>query len=269
MRLLSIPTAMLTLALIIGGCHEGGVQNGAERTASDAAARSDAGTHGDAATPGDAAPELHTPAGANADGAVGSTCTADGDCDQGRCLLDEPITSSTYPDGYCTRRCAVDADCGERGVCAPGFFPGSGGGCYLGCEQDADCGRDGYRCRASGDAGICAPGPKRLPDDAVGNACASDDDCGGGPMTCTTKVGQLDAPDGYCSQRCAIDDDCGAGGICVSPVDTILISSGSCYRSCTPPGGCRDGYTCRSFSGAVGDTRGACVPEQIDDAGMP
>jgi hypothetical protein len=202
-----------------------------------------------------------------ADGVVGSRCASDADCSPGTCMLNEPITKSSYPGGYCSGSCVEAGDCGAHGVCAPGFFPGSLGSCSLGCSSDADCERDGYRCRDSGGVKFCAPGPKPLPDNIVGSACASDDDCGGGAMTCASAVGSRAAPGGYCTQRCAIDSDCGSGGTCIAPVDTVLLSSGSCYRFCKPPGGCREGYACRSFSGAAGDQRGVCTPEDTDDAG--
>lgn len=158
-------------------------------------------------------------------------------------------------------------ECGAEGVCAPAFFPGSRGSCALGCASDADCKREGYRCRESAGLKFCAPGPKPLPDSTAGATCTSDSDCGGGPMTCATSVGGRPAPAGYCTARCAIDADCGAGGVCIAPIDTVLLSSGSCYEFCVPPRRCRDGYVCRSFSGSADDTRGACVPEESEDAG--
>jgi hypothetical protein len=79
-------------------------------------------------------------------------------------------------------------------------------------------------------------------------------------MTCAATFGGNAAPGGYCTQHCAIDGDCGAGGICVSGVDIVTLLAGICVKSCTPPSGCRDGYTCLSPGGQVGDERGVCSP---------
>lgn len=198
-----------------------------------------------------------------ADGIVGSGCKQDADCGPGSCLLQERITSATYPGGYCTGRCVEDVECGAGGVCSPGFL-GAVGVCYLGCKQDGDCGRDGYRCREVAGDRVCVPGPKPLPDHRAGAACKNDDDCGGESMTCASDVAGVPAPGGYCTQSCALDDDCGAGGTCISGVDIVVLSSGSCVQSCVPPKGCRAGYVCRSFSGAANDTHGVCVPDATD-----
>jgi len=204
----------------------------------------------------------HPPIDGLADGIVGAGCTDDADCDTGSCLLQERITSATYPGGYCTGSCVEDVECGKGGVCSPGFL-GAIGVCYLGCKHDPDC-REGYRCREVAGDQVCVPGPKPLPDHRAGAACKNDDDCGGGPMTCASDVAGVPAPGGYCRQSCALDDDCGAGGICISGVDIVVLSSGSCVQSCVPPGGCREGYVCRSLSGATSDMRGVCVPDASD-----
>jgi hypothetical protein len=198
-----------------------------------------------------------------ADGIVGAGCKKDADCGTGTCLLQERITSATYPGGYCTGSCVEDVECGAGGVCSPGFL-GAVGVCYLGCEHDGDCGRDGYRCREVAGDHVCVPGPKPLPDHLAGAACKDDQDCGGGPMTCASDVAGVPAQGGYCTQSCALDDDCGAGGTCISGVDIVVLSTGSCVQSCVPPNGCREGYVCRSLSGATNDTHGVCVPDASD-----
>jgi hypothetical protein len=204
-----------------------------------------------------------------ADGVVGSACMTNSDCGGGSCVLTEPITGTTYPGGYCSGRCTTDADCGARGLCTPSALGGIGS-CSLRCDTDADCSRDGYRCRAPGGVGRCSPGPKPLPDGVVGNACASDADCGGGPMTCSSTLGGADAPGGYCTARCAVNADCGSGGVCVEGVDIVTLLAGICIRSCTPPNGCRKGYTCLPLSGN-GDSRGVCTlgPASSDAGSSP
>ena len=222
-----------------------------------------AGDRADAA-PGDARADA---ASGIADGGVGSSCAVDSDCRTGQCILDETITGTVYPGGYCTGRCASDSDCGVRGLCVPGVL-NRAGSCALRCDTDADCKRDGYRCRAPGGVGRCAPGPKPLPDGVVGNACSTDVDCGGAPMSCATKLG-IDAPGGYCSQKCAVNADCGKGGVCVSGVGIITLVAGICVKGCTPPEGCRAGYTCRSLGGQSSDASGVCTPDPSSSDGGP
>ena len=182
--------------------------------------------------------------------------------------MKEPITGTPFPGGYCTGNCLDDADCGARGYCVPGFLGRIPGSCTLRCANDDDCGRDGYRCRATSSASYCVAGPKALPDNVAGNACKSDADCGGGSMTCAMAVGPTPAPLGYCTDICSIDTDCGVGGICINGIMTVL-STGMCYKSCVPPGGCRDAYTCRAISGGSAEPHGACVPDpEISDSGV-
>jgi len=203
-----------------------------------------------------------------ADGVVGSACKGDGDCPGGRCGMTEPITGTPFPGGYCTGDCLVDADCGVRGYCSPGFLGAVPGTCSLRCANDADCGRDDYRCRSSSGADFCVPGPKPLPDHVVGNPCAADADCGGGAMTCAATVGGGPAAGGYCSESCSVDADCGAGGICINGIMSVL-ATGICYATCVPPSGCRDGYTCESLSGSSTDTHGVCAATRPDGGGAP
>jgi hypothetical protein len=256
------------LALLLGAncgdgapsARDGGSRNdaGAKHDAGRAPAAKDAGRE---TTSKDAGMSL-PPA------VIGNACAADTDCEKGRCMFSERITKTPFPDGYCSGVCMTAADCGARGVCAPGFL-GSPGSCYLGCDSDAQCARAGYRCRmSSSGVGTCLPGPTPLPDHVVGNACSSDTDCGGAKNTCRTAPAQ--AGFNYCTQNCAVDGDCGAGGLCISGVNGVPLSLGICFRSCVPPGDCRDGFTCRSISGFSNDARGACALNQSsDDAGTP
>src|SRR5262249_22923391 len=151
-------------------------------------------------------------------------CSADGDCPHGTCTTTTMSAfgmSTTYPGGYCTGRCLEAADCGQGGVCTPGFAGGTGG-CYRGCSSDSDCDREGYRCRtvAMGVMG-CSPGSPPLGDDVAGKTCSADGDCGAGKcaMTLTSGTGfigrMLAAPGGYCTGSCVDNSDCGAGAACI------------------------------------------------------
>jgi len=206
--------------------------------------------------------------------AVGNACSADAECDGGRCAMSD-TTGAAFPGGYCTGRCLTDADCGERALCDPGAAGALGlgsvnaGTCYRSCAQDGDCGRDGYRCRsgAGGAARRCIPGSKPLPDGTVGKACAADGECGGAAMSCVTQMqvfnasafngmmvnaaqltSQLGYPGGYCSQRCVEDIDCGAGGSCVGGLGAFggAYATGTCFKRCGAASDCREGYSCGS-----------------------
>ncbi len=195
-------------------------------------------------------------------GVVGSACTEDANCDDGRCMTMSTLTA--FPGGYCTGRCLEDAECGADGVCTAGALGGVGT-CYLGCASDADCDRDGYRCRAAQGTGImrCVPGAAPLPDNTAGKACAGDADCGGGAMTCATMLGQRAAPGGYCSTSCVNNADCGAGGVC---------SGQTCYKPCADTNECREGYTCgragRFGQGSMTNVCGVTPPPSDEDAGI-
>jgi hypothetical protein len=206
-----------------------------------------------------------------ADGIVGSMCTADGDCGDGRCMT--MATTSTYPGGYCTGSCLADSDCGAKGSCTPGLVGGVGT-CYLSCASDADCDRDGYRCRTSGTRMQCVPGAAPLPDGVVGNACTGDAQCGGAAMSCGARLGRNDAPGGYCTQRCVNSSDCGTCGVCVGGMGGFGAgaANGTCYKSCADTSGCREGYTCgpagRTGTAAMQNICSVTPPPPAEDAGI-
>jgi hypothetical protein len=69
------------------------------------------------------------------------------------------------PGGYCSQKCAVNADCGKGGVCVSGvgIITLVAGICVKGCTPLEGC-RAGYTCRSlggqSGDtSGVCTPDP--------------------------------------------------------------------------------------------------------------
>lgn len=254
---LSIPFIARLLALsFVVACDS--AADGGERGDGQTLEREDAGAIPDA---GKDAGETDASEAGLANGVVGSTCTEDADCGGvGRCMLSERVTSTPFPGGYCTAECETAADCGERGLCSI-RFRGGVGTCYLGCERDEDCARTGYRCRISATSGVgtCLPAPAPLPDGIVGSACSSDEDCGGGAMTCKTTFANGEAPGGYCSQSCAVHADCGESGFCVSGVNGVNLNIGTCYRTCSPPDGCRDGYVCQSFGGSTSEEAGVCT----------
>ena len=60
---------------------------------------------------------------------IGAHCKHDYDCSQGEC-----ITTSRHPDGFCTRSCATNTDCGYSDDVVCVLQNGSSGGrCYATC----------------------------------------------------------------------------------------------------------------------------------------
>lgn len=103
------------------------------------------------------------------DGTLGSACESDEDCGGNAMSCRTSIGGSEAPGGYCMQACAVNADCGDPGLCISGVN-GSNlaiGACYRPCTPPGDC-REGYECRSiSGgsedDRGVCVPA--RSPED--------------------------------------------------------------------------------------------------------
>jgi hypothetical protein len=78
-----------------------------------------------------------------ADGTVGSSC--------GTCAADLTCVSAGVPNGYCTRACTTQADCGTAGTCVQS---GSAIICYRVCQTNNDC-RPGYACVSAGTVSVC------------------------------------------------------------------------------------------------------------------
>lgn len=236
------------------------------------------------------------------DKVVGHACMADSDCAGGTCATSVTMgmTTSEYPDGYCSGNCLSDKNCGAGGVCMPPATGTGAGACYAACASDADCTRDGYRCRNLGNNVMaCNPAAKPLPDNTVGKACSSDAVCGGNIASCASALpaagaaanggffggggaATLDsAPGGYCSNSCTEDSDCGAGGVCVGASMNALTGNvlGACFKRCSTSDDCRvsDGYGCELRGGAAAGLFGGggataarsnvCVPLGGSDAG--
>ena len=77
------------------------------------------------------------------DGTVGSAC--------GACASDLACISDGVPNGYCTRTCLEQSDCGPAGAC---ILVSSTAICYRMCMTDDDC-RPGYACYDLGTVAVC------------------------------------------------------------------------------------------------------------------
>lgn len=86
---------------------------------------------------------------------VGGSCVVNNECHvDSRCL-----TGADFPDGYCAKSCASDADCPAGSRCADVL----GGVCLQECASTDECrSDDGYECverpsrGAAGTATVCA-----------------------------------------------------------------------------------------------------------------
>jgi hypothetical protein len=80
------------------------------------------------------------------DGSLGSSC---GSCqNEFQC-----IKTASIPNGYCTKTCYSEEDCGSNGACIPESTPI----CYRQCSKDEDC-RPGYACKKLNNSMVCDVG---------------------------------------------------------------------------------------------------------------
>lgn len=233
-------------------------------------------------------------------GTLGAACAQDIECtgvggNPPRCKLTTSQGNLTYKDGYCTRRCLQDSECGDDGMCIYGLGPvGEAENiCVKKCDATNAC-RDGYVCLNFGtnvdpaaacwiddtasdepyatlDAGAPAA------DGLTGSACTDNVDCqppeGGACFTADRGF-----PGGACTADCSlalVNSFCGDGGVCtlyasalVEGQDPFVI--GLCEQACNPDGSgtpCREGYLCEK-RGAPDAGRGACQPRCDIDGGI-
>jgi hypothetical protein len=163
---------------------------------------------------------------------VGTACTRTADCSPGLvCYRTEKPDGEAgprnyLPDGYCTKNCAKDDDCGGD-PCLQGY-------CMKGCSDDSQCERQGYKCW---DGKAC------VANFDIGGAC--DGTCENG-MTCADSTTDEAFGDGYCTFSCENARDCPmwGGANCAAP------SGGDdmyCLMACKNDTECRteDSYGCR------------------------
>ncbi|MEL6180350.1 MAG: hypothetical protein AAFS10_15420, partial [Myxococcota bacterium] len=188
----------------------------------------------------------------------GEPCTADADCQGGRCLLEV----SGYPGGHCTTW-----DCAQTGLCTDdtaqcAFLDGSQttSACFRLCTGDDTC-RDGYTCRAFGNLSLCLPEQEEVMElNPDGAACTSGDECLGG--TCILDSDGF--PEGYCTTvNCRDRNDCsGDNTACLQARNPNY-----CIQLCETGSDCRDGYICQPVSGGAYCTPSPTAGTNIPDEG--
>ncbi|MEZ4287500.1 MAG: hypothetical protein R3A47_05020 [Polyangiales bacterium] len=215
-----------------------------------------------------------------ADGAVGSACTDDAECEGSAEKLCASEANYGFPGGYCTDACTTDAQCGDGNVCYNGY-------CFVGCTDATQC-RATYSCidanenGTSEDDGLCMPScyydyecrtdevcntNTGLCDPAngggggggggngtqtIGATCTDDSQCVGSADKLCASEALYGFPDGYCTDACATDADCGAGNTCYN---------GYCFVGCDSADLCRPTYSCidANEDGSIADD-GMCMP---------
>lgn len=181
-------------------------------------------------TDSDCAPPMPT-------GQIGSACTQDGQCQGLRAGCITQASSPIYRDGYCTKTCAQDAECGAGSHCSA-----TQAQCVKTCRQSSDC-RTGYVC-ADDDGDLvseCVPAQG-----APGDACNADNACRGDGAVCWLAADGL-FKDGYCSRPCTNNRACGGQGSCVADNNG---GNKVCLGACNSDSDCRGtGYVCQDKNG--------------------
>lgn len=184
--------------------------------------------------------------------AIGEACASTADCSGGDvafCLVQD----RGWQDGYCTRTCTSDGDCGGAAHCAAIGEDGVGV-CMTNCTGPT-CRTPGYACHDfDGDSQTeCAPAATGT--GTTGSACRNTFECMGGvDGLCITNPEWVD---GYCTVLdCTNDTDCTstAGGHC----SEVGAGANVCTAGCTSDADCRTpGYACYDVDG---NGRNECWP---------
>ena len=154
----------------------------------------------------------------------GGVISANRGCRSGSCVTDPLVFSPPTAPYYCLEGCAVDADCGDAGVCDADFpattaYGNSGyvRGCRPRCEAERDCAAydAGVTCRArvvsSSSApqfnSTCSPSAGALP---AGAACTASGQCRS--ALCVLDDSRGVRRGGMCANPCRASDSCQADG---------------------------------------------------------
>ncbi len=217
------------------------------------------------------------------EGAVGSACTTESDCDQGICIGED----RGFPDGYCTGVCNGPSDCPDGSACVrvgrgtsicldrcdPAAEPKrcrDGYGCATspflgqpvcmpGCEVDSDC-EAGKRCDTEG--GFAGAGQCYDPGAETGGPCTSESDCPAEHFCLGEDFGG--APGGLCIGvgGCDVDTDSG----CPADAHCLPVGRGerACFDGCSSDADCRPGYRCEADESYP--ERRVCLPGCTEDS---
>lgn len=179
--------------------------------------------------------------------ALGQSCPGGiSDCSGGLGCYAVATDPALPPQGYCTRSCVGDADCGAGAFCGPARAGARV--CWLRCPPSGSCPDPRQICNRVLDGAFdlgqraCVPGNAAARD---GSPCASFAGCNH-DQSCLANP--FEAPAGFC-----VTPGCKPGDstTCASPAGQCLAipsvpPSSVCLPGCTGDGDCRqaEGYTC-------------------------
>ncbi len=180
---------------------------------------------------------------ADGDLAIGSPCVADQACSggiHGYCLME---TEFKWADGYCTKECATNADCGEGAHC------GVSGACYANY-----CDRPNYVLDDTDGDGVAECVSGATGQGEIGSTCADVNDCAGGRWgLCIPETPSGLAKGGYCTLGCgAGQGECTAGSTCLE----LGEGESGCVATCGVNDTCEGGRACLTVTA---DGQKACL----------
>jgi hypothetical protein len=231
----------------LAGCNDNGLASPDAATAPDASSGADLLVLPDAGAQPDLPPS-----------SVGMPCPTGNECPSGWLCLGQKIARSLPQDGYCTKSCMNDPDCGAGAFCGPPFLNGVNY-CWTSCDANMQCAAPHRVCsrRLDGNFDLvktaCIPGNPNAKD---GDPCVSFEDCN---RSQACLVNPFESPGGLClTIGCTIGDNttCAPGGNpqCIAVGGTLNL----CLAGCMANGDCRaaEGYVCQ---GAAPPKSGLCL----------
>ena len=176
---------------------------------------------------------------------VGLPCPGGNECMAGLICLGPKLDPTLPPEGYCTKACMNDPDCGAGAFCGPPLDK-VGNLCWLRCGPNDTCAQPKQVCsrRVGGFTDLvnkaCVPGNAAARD---GASCKSFGDCNR-DQACIDNP--FDFPGGYCvTFGCTVGDNntCAPGG---TPACLKADNINLCFAGCAGDGDCRinEGYKC-------------------------
>lgn len=199
---------------------------------------------------------------------IGGPCTNDTQCASGRCFSQQ-ITQYAPSQGYCTKLCGDDSECGADAFCSGPFDASAPNSrlCLHTCTSTGGCPYGYQACSTRRISGLVLFQPACYTANVEahnGDTCRTMQDC----LPDSICVNNFAAyPDGICLLM-----DCGAGGPTMCPPNSECRAQNTdylCRPQCTTADDCRPGYICLDgvCEGAVRPIGVPC--SQDSDCGLP
>jgi len=160
-------------------------------------------------------------------GAIGSPCDSNSDCNGGIC----------HPDGYCTEACTNSSQCPTGYDCSGGQCVRESAGTSCPPCGDLPC-TSSSTCVGAGSFQFCTNVCSSASNCPLGFYCAS---AQGGTSICFPAANSCDESGPGPGENCGSNGTCGLGNVCLSSGASSL-----CYRVCQDVGDCPSGESCVS-----------------------